>query len=74
MGKDWNELVAKCIKLLTPGGILYFSTNSKRLKFDSLLIDSDGIDFSTEDITSSTIPTDYRNAKIHRCWKITRAR
>ena len=74
INKDWNELVAKCIKLLTPGGILYFSTNSKRLKFDSLLIDSDGIDFSTEDITSSTIPTDYRNAKIHRCWKITRAR
>ena len=61
----WDTLVNNCLKLLFPDGILYFSTNSRKLKFDSELING-----TVQDITCSTIPEDFRNTRIHRCWKI----
>lgn len=75
INRDWKELCAKCIKILRPKGILYFSTNSRRLSFNEnelkLLVESE-IDFSVEDITLKTIDEDFSGKKIHRCWKITR--
>ena len=65
INRSWSELVNNCIKLLTSDGVLYFSTNSRKLKYDSTLIAG-----SAEDITASTIPEDFRNTRIHRCWKI----
>jgi len=72
--RDWPPLVAKCLTLLNEKGTLYFSTNSRRLVFDdALLKDKVSFAYSVTDITTQTIPEDYRNSKIHRCWKITRA-
>ncbi len=68
LNRDWNLLVESCIKLLSRNGILYFSTNSRRLKFDENLLP---IGTKAQEITESTIPEDYRNSKIHRAWKIT---
>lgn len=70
--KDWSELCAECIKLLRSKGCLYFSTNSKKLVFnkDELKKLTDNLEYSITDISSKTIPEDYRNSKIHRCWKI----
>ncbi len=65
INRSWSELVNNCLKLLSPNGILYFSTNSRKLKFDSSLIEG-----TSQDITASTIPEDFRNTRIHRCWKI----
>lgn len=73
INRDWNTLINTCINLLTPGGILYFSTNSRRLVFDPELIQSktaSGCSVRTEDITALTFDEDYRNNKAHRCWKI----
>lgn len=67
INRDWSQLVKKCISLLTPKGILYFSTNSKKLSFDESLLP---LEIKITDITGNTIPEDYRNKKIHRCWKI----
>lgn len=75
INRDWSNLVNKCLSLLNPKGILYFSTNSRRLNFDSNLVTQkfpDGSTISIQDITEQTIPEDYRNTKIHRCWKLTR--
>jgi len=67
INRDWNELVKKCLNLLNKDGVLYFSTNSRRLIFDETLLPEKT---KTQDITASTIPEDYRNKKIHRCWKL----
>ena len=66
INRDWPELVGTCLSLLTPGGVLYFSTNSRKLVFNPELISG-----TAEDITSRTLPEDYKGAKPHRCWKIT---
>ena len=67
INRDWSELVKKCLNLLNKDGILYFSTNSRRLIFDETLLPEKT---KTQDITASTIPEDYKNKKIHRCWKL----
>ncbi|NLL99909.1 MAG: methyltransferase [Treponema sp.] len=67
LNKQWFILVNSCLQLLNPNGILYFSTNSRKLNFDESLIDDNHLII---DITDKTIPEDYRNTKIHRCWKI----
>ncbi|MBO4403867.1 MAG: class I SAM-dependent methyltransferase [Treponema sp.] len=70
INRDWSSLVAKCFSILNDGGTLYFSTNSRRLSFDQALLPEGA---EVQDITAQSVPEDYRNRKIHRCWKITRA-
>ncbi|MBP5357576.1 MAG: class I SAM-dependent methyltransferase [Treponema sp.] len=71
INRDWSALVNKCIAILKPRGILYFSTNSRRLSFDSSLLQCPkGTELKVQDISAQTVPDDYRNAKIHRTWKI----
>ncbi|MCI6809687.1 MAG: class I SAM-dependent methyltransferase [Spirochaetia bacterium] len=74
INKDWPQLVKDCLNILNPGGTLYFSTNSERLKFDRTQLPQASISGCTigfEDITSQTIPNDYAGCKPHRCWKFT---
>ncbi|HNY22762.1 MAG TPA: rRNA (guanine-N2)-methyltransferase, partial [Treponemataceae bacterium] len=58
---------------LNPNGILYFSTNSQRLKFDPALIGCAAAREGTriEDLSDASIPEDFRNRNVHRLWKIT---
>lgn len=65
INRDWHELVNSCLKCLNPGGKLYFSTNSTKLKFEGSLVSG-----TVSDITDQTVPEDFRNRKIHRCWLI----
>lgn len=74
INKDWPVLIAKCLKILKTNGILYFSTNSRKLNFKTELL-SETVNLNNlqiEDITLKTIPEDFRNTKIHRAWKITK--
>lgn len=76
INRDWPKLVNVAIQHLNPGGTLYFSTNSRQLHFDEGLLklpakENDGAQLAVKDITAATIPEDFRNQKIHRCWKIT---
>jgi 23S rRNA (cytosine1962-C5)-methyltransferase len=74
INKQWPQLVKDCLNILNPGGTLYFSTNSERLKFDAGQLPPKTISnktFTVEDITSQTIPNDYAGSKPHRCWKFT---
>ena len=79
LAKDWPRFVNGCIALLAQGGVLYFSTNAKRLRFDESLIDkgADGNDagkndITVHDITGATIPEDFLQKKPHRTWEIRR--
>jgi len=66
---DHVQLIKNAVTLLTPEGILYFSTNFRRFK-----IDMPGLsELTAEDISAATIPEDFsRNPRIHYCWKITK--
>jgi len=64
--RDQALLINGTLRLLRPGGCLYFSTNNRRFKLEPDNIEATSI----EDISASTIPPDFRNAKIHRCWRI----
>lgn len=67
--RDYIQLIQNSAKLLTENGVLYFSTNFRRFKFDENLF----VDLNILDITAKTIPEDFaRDMKIHYCWKITK--
>ena len=73
INKDWPQLVKDALNILNPNGILYFSTNSERLKFNIEQIPQktiSGCQIECEDITPQTIPNDYAASKPHRCWKV----
>jgi 23S rRNA G2069 N7-methylase RlmK/C1962 C5-methylase RlmI len=53
---------------MAPGGEVFFSTSSRRFR----LAEDEIRAASIEDITRKTIPPDFRNKKVHRCWRICR--
>jgi 23S rRNA (guanine2445-N2)-methyltransferase / 23S rRNA (guanine2069-N7)-methyltransferase len=66
--RDHVELLNRVLELMTPGGVVFFSTNFRRFKLGKNEIRAASI----EDITQKTIPPDFRNKKAHRCWRICR--
>ena len=64
--KDYLSLLSKSLKLLSKEGAIFFSTNSRKFSFDASQFPS----CSIVDISEKTIPTDFHDSKIHRCWKI----
>ena len=73
INRDWQVLTALCLKRLNKGGTLYFSSNSRTLKFDEDFVrtcTAKGVPCRVTDIGERTIPEDFRNKRIHRCWQI----
>ena len=69
---DWPQLVKDCLNILAPGGKLYFSTNSERIKFDISKIPpktAAGSEFTCKEITEQTIPVDFAGKKPHKVWE-----
>ncbi len=64
--RDHPYLITQALKFLAPQGVIFFSTNSRKFKLDEALSDI----CSIEEITAKTLPQDFHNKKIHRCWKI----
>ena len=74
INRDWPQLVKDCLNILAPGGKLYFSTNSERIKFDISKIPpktANGTEFTWKDITDKTIPVDFTGKKPHKVWTFT---
>jgi len=59
------DLLRACGAVLHPAGTIFFSNNNRKFKIDA---DSLGADFSLEDVTSKTLPEDFRNKRIHNAW------
>ncbi|MBL9141704.1 MAG: class I SAM-dependent methyltransferase [Phycisphaerae bacterium] len=68
--RDWPALLASALPWLAPEGYLYFSTNSRQLKLDPALLPPG---CEAREITRRTVPEDFRNERIHRCWTVRRA-
>ena len=66
--RDQQRLLDGCLKLLNPDGEIYFSTNNRKFHFETSLPEETEI----REITAQTIPNDFRDKKIHRCWLITK--
>lgn len=66
--RDHAGMLSRLAKHITPGGVVYFSTNSRRFKLDEPALKG----LATRDITAKTIPEDFRNERIHRCWRMVR--
>ncbi|MFA6045222.1 MAG: class I SAM-dependent methyltransferase [Phycisphaerales bacterium] len=72
--EDWEvaaqhaEVLELTSRLLSPGGVVYFSTNYRRFKLDEDRIAAAG--FTTREISRRTVPPEYRNDRIHRCWRL----
>jgi 23S rRNA (cytosine1962-C5)-methyltransferase len=65
---DYVPLISKALKLLTKEGIIFFSTNSRKFVLEGERFPSSSI----VEISGKTIPIDFHDPKIHRCWKISR--
>ena len=69
---DWDvqrhaaELIANILPLMSDGGVMYFSSNFRRFKFDPSELPLR----SHHEISKQTVPEDYRNRRIHRCWRL----
>lgn len=65
--KDQLFLVKHCLRLLDPNGVLYFSNNKRKFKISPEVLELANV----QDITPRTIPEDYKDTKVHMCFKIT---
>lgn len=65
--RDHVALLAQVAKNLVSGGIVYFSTNFRRFKLAEKELSTR---FAIREITRQTIPEDFRNARIHRAWRL----
>ena len=64
--RDHRAMIEGVLTLLEPGGTLWFATSRQR--FDPRL---DGLPVrELKDMTERTVPEDYRNRAIHRCWRM----
>lgn len=66
--RDHTLLINQCLKLLTEDGELFFSTNLRSFQLDEAALETRQV----AEISGQTIPEDFRNKKIHRCWLIRR--
>jgi 23S rRNA (guanine2445-N2)-methyltransferase / 23S rRNA (guanine2069-N7)-methyltransferase len=73
VNEDWPRLLGLCAAVLSPGGMLYFSTNSRKLKWSPETAAEIAAGGSWEDIGAATIPPDFRDPKAHRCWRMSGA-
>lgn len=64
---DYVQLILKSGRLLNEGGIIYFSTNYRKFVLDESLFPQ----YHFTEISHKTIPIDFHDTKIHRCWQIT---
>ena len=65
--RDHPGLLADIAPLVAPGGEIFFSTNSRGFELSP---DAIPADFGHHEISHRSVPEDFRNRRIHRCWRI----
>ncbi len=73
---DWEvqqghtEVLGLLLPLMSSGGVVYFSTNYRRFKLAEEALARISPGMRVQEISAKTVPEDFRNERIHRCWKI----
>lgn len=64
--RDHAWLLERTLDLCSGGAVVYFSTNFRKFRMRA-----DGFDTAAvEEITEDTIPRDFRDRRVHRCWRL----
>ncbi|HXZ85953.1 MAG TPA: class I SAM-dependent methyltransferase [Myxococcota bacterium] len=66
--RDHAQLIRATLRLLAPGGALWFSTNYRRFKLDADALGAAKV----EDLSRATLPPDFPDPRTRRTWRITR--
>ena len=75
LSEDWDvqkrhaELLTLLAERMAPGGTVFFSNNFRRFKLDSEALEPF---YTIRDISAQTVPEEYRNKRIHSCWRLMR--
>jgi 23S rRNA (cytosine1962-C5)-methyltransferase len=64
--QDHVQLINQCMDALAPGGVLYFSTNSRKFVLNNEAINASSI----KDITKATTPFDFEGRLFRWCYRI----
>ena len=64
--RDYPEMLSLLFGLMPSGGVVYFSSNFRRFKFDEAAVPH----AIAREISRQTVPADYRNKRIHRAWRL----
>ena len=65
--RDHPELLQQVSRFVAPKGEIFFSTNARRFEFDEAAVPQG---FGAHEISHRSVPEDFRNRKIHRCWRL----
>lgn len=69
--RDQVEMLRDALALLAPGGVLYFSTHFTGFELDAAALAAGrSSSVSIEELTPASIPEDFKNRRIHRCWRM----
>jgi len=66
--RDYAALLQGCVRLLEADGVVYFSTNLRSFKFDAAAV----LPLAGDEISQRSVPEDFRNRRVHRCWRLLR--
>jgi len=64
--RDHPDLINQCLRLLAPGGMVYFSTNLRHFALERARL----APCQVEDITRLTVPEDFSRRRPHQCWRL----
>jgi 23S rRNA (cytosine1962-C5)-methyltransferase len=64
--RNHTALLSCLAELMSPGGVIYFSNNFRRFKLDEAELHG----LTIREISRQTVPPDFRNRRIHRCWRM----
>lgn len=65
--RDHTALIRSAVRLLSPDGVLIFSSNLRSFRLDTQALE----DLKIQDISKETLPWDFkRSPRIHSCWRI----
>ncbi len=64
--RDHVQLLRRLANHMEPKGLIFFSTNFRRFKLAAEELPH----LKFHEISKQTVPPDFRNRRIHRCWRI----
>lgn len=67
--RDHVDLLRRVLARTEAGGTVFFSTNYRRFKLDAEALR----DAQIEDISRKTVPDDFRNKRVHQCFRLVKS-
>jgi len=67
--RDHPRLLSDVFRLMRAGGVVYFSTNNRKFKPDFEAFQRSGLALRVEELSTRSVPPDFRDRKIHRAWR-----